>query len=120
MIKKQILDYFKRTRPDNYLYWEKHSIFPDYFPAIKRLYIRDHLLYIMTYRIRDNMYEFLIFDLEGKLLETTFIPVADRRLMTPYPIEIHQKKLYQLLENDETEKIELHCHTIGSSPKEKQ
>jgi hypothetical protein len=118
--KKQILDYFKRTRPDNYLYWEKYSIFPDYFPAIKRIYIRDHLLYIMTYRIRDNRYEFLIFDLEGKLLEKTFIPVADRRLMTPYPIEIHQKKLYQLLDNNETEKIELHCYTIGSSPKEKQ
>jgi hypothetical protein len=53
-------------------------------------------------------------------LEKTFIPVADRRLMTPYPIEIYQKKWYQLLDNHETEKIELHCHIIGNSPKEKQ
>lgn len=87
-------------------------MFPDYFPAVKRILIRDQLLYVLTFKKQDNRYEFFIFDLEGKLLKKSFVPLKDRRFMIPYPFEIHKNKLYQMVENDETEVIELHRFDI--------
>jgi hypothetical protein len=106
--KKQVLAYFKRTRPERYQYWEQYGLFPDYFPAVNRILIRDQLLYVLTFKKQDNQYELFIFDLEGKRLEKIFVPLVDLRFMMPYPFEIDKNKLYQMVENDKTEVIELH------------
>jgi hypothetical protein len=110
--KKQVLAYFKRTRPERYQYWEQYGMFPDYFPAINRILIRDQLLYVLTFKKQDNQYELFIFDLEGKRLKKNFVLLVDMRFMTTFPFEIHKNKLYQMVENDKTEVIELHRFDI--------
>ncbi|MCP4219844.1 MAG: hypothetical protein GY765_34750 [bacterium] len=124
--KTEILAHFKRTQPDNYTYWETQGKFPDYFPAVKRLFIRDQLLYVMTFekpkvkiieshkvRADAGWYTFYIYDLEGKLLRKRNLPLVERGFMNPFPFEIYKNRLYQVMENEETEETELHGYDMA-------
>ncbi len=92
--------------------FKKNARFPDHFPAIADIQVEDGRIYARTYKKKANTYELFIFDSEGKLLKETTLPCVDKGFMAPYPNTIQNRVLYQLLENDETETIELHAFKI--------
>jgi hypothetical protein len=116
-IKDKLLNFLK-THPNTRDQFEflKPIIFPDKFPAIAALMVTDGRIYVMTFKEKktdDNKkIEFLILGLDGKLLKKEFITVRYMNEMETYPFEIKNGKFYQLVENEDTEEWELHCHTI--------
>lgn len=105
-----VLDSFKRDariRP----YYERHKhriVFPDYFRAIRRIVLDNGKIYVLTYKRRDGKNEFYIFDLAGKLLQKTFMPITTVNGVSPRPFTVKNGKLIQLVDNEETEHWEIH------------
>lgn len=99
------------TNPRTKQYLEvvkKMAVFPDTYPAIVAIFQRDDFVYAMTYRRQGDKYEFFVFDGNGNFLKKVFIPFVFQTAMTPYPFSIKDGKLYQLIENEDTEEWELH------------
>lgn len=83
--------------------------FPDKFPAVKHFVVSDSKIYVQTYRQREGMSEFFILDLNGKLLKTVFLPYVDRQGVNIFLLYgIKNGRFYQLVENEKTEKWEVH------------
>jgi hypothetical protein len=69
-------------------------------------------LYVMTWRRKNQQNEFFIFDENLKLIRKSFLPLAYRNAILPAPFAIRNNKLYQLVENEDTEEWELHISEI--------
>jgi len=118
---KKVLEHY-RTRPstrDEYDWWEKNIHFPEYFPAIRDIFKADNLIYIRTYREKENNHEFFIFTADGKLHRRVFLPIAPSKakLAYPYmrdsaPFAVKNGKLYQLITGDDEEECELHVSRV--------
>lgn len=78
------------------------GFFPDYFPA-RAFLISDDFIYIPTYQKNLGRTRFVILDLSGKGVKTRFVPFENKSFLNPYPFTINRGKLYQLVEDDETE-----------------
>jgi hypothetical protein len=112
--KDRILDEVKKTRsPENFERFKRNARFPEVFPAIHYFYIDNEKIYVKTHKTGNNRAEFFIFDIKGKLLKTTMIPLVDRLPKTNFPHVIKNNKLYQLVENQDTEMIELYVYEIN-------
>lgn len=111
---KQFLEAY-RTSPvtkDFYENFKKRAEFPEYFPAIDSFFVANGRVYVQTHRIVDKKSEFFIFDESGKYLKTLYLPVVDKDFMTPSIFDIQSGRLYNLVENEETEEWELHITEI--------
>jgi len=116
----------KKADIDRYMdYFQSHPVykrligkdkdkikFPEYFPFIRSYHIADAKLYILTYRVTDEKKEFFIFDMNGKLIKQIFLPLREIDPLNLSPYSIKNGKLYQLLENEKTEKWELYVNEI--------
>ncbi|MCP4219373.1 MAG: hypothetical protein GY765_32360, partial [bacterium] len=87
-------------------------IYPEYLPAVREFVVSDGKLYAITNRKKKNLTECFIFDLNGKLLKETFIPVVYEDIIRVYPFTVKGDSLYQLVSNDDTEEWELHVTPI--------
>ncbi len=77
------------------------------FPAFRTFYIVDDKIYVQTCKVENNKTEFFIFSIDGTLIKQTQIPLAYRDMLNHFPYTISKDKLYQLVENEETENWEL-------------
>jgi hypothetical protein len=109
--KKQLYESI-RMRGRDVEKWKKIGILPKYFPAIRHLSVTDDTIYVQTYKKRGAAYELFLFDLKGKLKKRLFLPCVDRYFMAPFPFTFKNNKIYQLAENEETERLELRIHEI--------
>ncbi len=83
-------------------------VFPEFFPKLMNIIVSNDILYLITYKKENKKYETLIYDLKGKLIKEAFINLKLRDGIRPYPFDIRNEKLIQLIENEETEEWELH------------
>jgi hypothetical protein len=88
-----------------------NGFFPKFFPA-RRFVIDNGRIYIPTFRRQRGMTQFVIMDLKGKILKKIFLPFSNISFLTPYTYTIHNRKLYQFVENGELEHMEIHIHNI--------
>ena len=103
----------KRRHGMNRYYLAKKRVrFPEFFPAILDLIVDNGHLYVITYRRREGESEFFIFDLEGKLVKKTFLPLKNYDGVVLFPYTVKNNYLYQLIENEDTEDWELHRFSI--------
>lgn len=86
--------------------------FPEEFPPLRGFHIADKKVVILTYKVKDGKKEFVIFDINGKLLKKTFVPLQEINAAELYPYTTQDGNLYQLIENQETETWELHIDKI--------
>ncbi len=86
--------------------------FPDYFPALEEFMASDNKLYVWTHNKEQGKTEFLVFDLEGKLLKKVYLPFFKRNFLTYFPMTIRNNTLYQLIDNPDTETWELHAAPV--------
>ncbi|UCH97990.1 MAG: hypothetical protein JSV88_14355 [Candidatus Aminicenantes bacterium] len=113
-LKKAVINYFKTSPSTKNVFQFMQPIkFPDYFPAILSFLVKDNKIYVLTYKKKDHKHECFVFDLKGKLLKKVFLPVIEQTLVSYYPFNINDGKLYQLLENEEAEEWELHVTEIN-------
>lgn len=112
--KKEAVNFFKTTPgiKQNFGLFKDIMAFPESFPYFQRTSKGDDKICVQTYKRKDNKAELIIFDLKGKLIKKTFIPLADKNIFESYPYSIHKGKVYQLVENTTGEEWELHIHPV--------
>jgi hypothetical protein len=92
--------------------WQSYFEFPDYFPAMRFMNVSDDKIYILTYKKKEGKNEFLILDLKGKFLKKFYLPVEEMDVQFYPPYTVRDNRFYQLVENEESEKWELHITEI--------
>jgi hypothetical protein len=93
----------------------KHRfLYPDYFPLWQNFVVADGFIYVQSYKRdeKDQGNEFYILDLQGKLLKKLWLPLAEGMDFNPSPYIIGNHKLYQLVEDSDTEEWALHISEI--------
>ncbi len=103
-IKEGIINYFKTDPNLKKIYpMLKPVIFPDAYPAIRRINISDGKIYAVTYK-KDksgSKTECLIMDLKGKLLDTVYIDLVAMDVFMFYPFTIANDTVYHLVETSD-------------------
>jgi hypothetical protein len=108
--KKRYHHYYK-TDPHSAPYYDFMKTrfrFRTYFPEIRFFDVADGKIYIMTYKQRGKDSEFLIYDIDGTFLKRVTLPIAFINAEDIYPFTVKDDKIYQLIDNPETEEWELH------------
>ena len=108
------LDFLKkdpRFRED-FDFYKKMLEFPEYLPLIRFFSVDDERIYVLTNQKKAEKSQLLIFDYRGKILKKTWVKLAEKTPIEPYPYTIRDGILYQLKENLEEEEWELHIHKI--------
>lgn len=77
-------------------------VFPERFPAIRRIQVQNDRIYVLTNRQVGDTRELWILDLEGRLLERATIPLRMRSALQWYPFALHNGRVYQLLPEEST------------------
>jgi hypothetical protein len=116
--KKSVLEFFQQNPRIKPVFerFKNQIQFPDYFPAIRDMVIDEGKIFVLTYNRKDGKNEFFIFDMDGKLLRKKFIPIQTLNSVSPYPYYIKNGKLYQLVENEDTEEWELQITLLHLGP----
>ncbi len=85
--------------------------FPDMTPGVKEIFIQDGQIICQSYQRRNELAEYVFFDLSGKELKRTYLKYFDR---DPNGCKhcFHQGKLYYLVDNADQEVWELHIEDV--------
>lgn len=85
--------------------------FPAHFPP-RYFNVADGKVYVLTYKQNEGKSQFYIFDLKGKFLKKVMVPFAEIDFISPYPYTICNEKLYQLVDDEDTEEWQLRIADI--------
>ena len=85
---------------------------PEYMPIFKDYRLADDKIYILSNFKKDGKFETFLYDFSGKLLKKTFIPLVESDMLTLYPFDIKDSKIYQLVMDEEEEEFKLHITEI--------
>ena len=87
---------------------------PEYFPLIRDLQVANKKIYIITFNSINDKKECYIYDsANGKFIKKAFLPLVEQNVQELYPYTIKNGKVYQLVENLDEEKWELHVVDIN-------
>lgn len=106
--------HFLKTNPETKFYFEmlKPIKISDRYPAIREIAAADKKFYVITWKKKEGKSQCLIFDLDGKFLKEIFLPLNSMDIADLYPLAVKNGKLYQLVDNTDTEEWELHITEI--------
>jgi hypothetical protein len=110
--KKDVHEYLKMKYGEVYNRIKNVLEIADEFPVISRLFARNRVLYVSTNTRQEDKGEFFLFDSKGKLLKKFFLPMVRMTPLEWFPYEIQGNKLYQLVENEDSEAWDLHITEI--------
>jgi hypothetical protein len=86
-------------------------VFPTYFPSIRGMDVADGNVYVNGYLREDGTTEFTVFDSGGNLIkEKIYLKLPEATARDIYPYTIYKGKIFQLVDNPETEEWE--CRII--------
>jgi hypothetical protein len=113
----RIHSYFKTYHEAWFARNRNHLHIREYWPAIGTFFLDSDRIYIVTYipqqeGVKDKWLVY-IYDQQGKFIKKLFLPLIERDIWSTYPHTFYQNRLYQLLENEETEEWELHVTPIN-------
>jgi hypothetical protein len=86
--------------------------FPSLFPEIKDFRVESKRIYAITFREEEGKKELYILDLKGRILKKTMVELQEINPRELNPYTIHEGKLYQLSENENTEEWELQVSSL--------
>lgn len=87
--------------------------FSDYLPKTRTSHVVDNKIYLLTYKREiPGKGEFYIYDFKGTLVKRAMVPFKEIDIIEFYPYSINDNKIYQLMENEDNEKWELHISDI--------
>ncbi len=111
--KKKVMDVFKIIEKNTYEWRTKSAFtFYDNFPPIRYFMIDSNKIYVLTDNRKNGMNEIITLDLKGKILDRVFTSLESlitfKRLGRIDPFTIHKGEIYELIDNPDTETMELH------------
>lgn len=89
--------------------------FGEYLPIIKAYRVANQKVYVISYKQNKDtgLYESYVFGADdGKFLKQINIPLKQLNILEEFPFDIHDGKLYQVVENEAEEEWELHVTPI--------
>ena len=104
--------------------WDKFAkagtfTYPAVFPHIRDIKITDDKIYVSTFEQKDNKEKYMIMDLKGNIIGTSYMPVTGQSSFSARSIGkdnrfygIAGNKFYYLVENEDEEMWELHSAEI--------
>jgi hypothetical protein len=107
-MRKQFDETLKYMLKSFYDQFKIRFYYPDYLPIIFNLQFSDPYLYVFTWNHQGENRDLFIFKLDGTLVKKTTIPLKMAKFIIPYPFDIMDKTLFQLVDNEDTEEWELH------------
>jgi len=112
--RKMVITYWKESGLEQWQVdrLEKRTDFPDYYPPIQTCRLADGKIYVITYTKKDDKYECLVFDMDGKFIKEAYFPLKMLAPNLASPFTIKGNNLYQLIFNYEKENWELHINQI--------
>jgi hypothetical protein len=81
---------------------KKSFYVPEYYPVVQDFRVQENMIYIQTWFEKKNLIEFMIMDIRGNELKTTYLPIAEKLFA------FSGDKYYYVKENFEDEIYELH------------
>jgi hypothetical protein len=115
---KQTAHLYYKTDPYYKKYYERIKPllkFPPHLPAVKTFTFSEDKLYVQTYYKKDKKSEFYVFTPTGEFQEKLFLPIIGEEKLN-YQLqalyEFKNGKLYQLVENEDTEEWEVHINNL--------
>jgi len=116
--KKKVFEDIRKNRKWLYENVKKDLYtFKEFFPPIKSFRVSDNMIYVMTYKEKENKHEIIILDLKGKILKRVFLPVKSfkyyRNQLELELYTIENGELYEFVKNKGTETWELHLTDIN-------
>ncbi len=113
--KKKYMGSWKISLKAEYEAFKDRFRFPSVFPPIRNYHVVDDKVLVLTYKEKEGKSQLYIYSLEGKLLKTVYVPLADVEMLLPSQYNyytITEGKLYKLVENLDEEVWELHISGI--------
>jgi len=104
--------YFKLRYGDAFEQFRHQIVYPEYFPEIRDFKVADDRIYILPYEWNETGLKFFIYSTSGNFLSEQFIPLKLQYSMQPYPFAMKNNKVYQLIENEDTEVWELFINDL--------
>jgi hypothetical protein len=98
--KNRKMDILKKDKGWEQLKMMFNFVFPEYFPAFRRVFINQDLLYILTDTPKDREQDLVVMDFNGKILAKSTVPKLDNRYF-------YKGKFYYFKESED-EKWVLH------------
>ena len=120
--RRRLQEYY-RTDPNWKDYWEyikQHLTFPDFFPAVRDLFVDKGRIYVQTFVYRDGNAQWLLFGLNGKFKGRAWLPLDNFFSDEATLHGIRDGIYYQLRENPEKEVWEIHGTAIAPARAELQ
>lgn len=106
--KDSVIQFFKTSPSTKNVFQFMQPIqFPERMPAIRNFFVKDNRVYVVTFLEQEEKTECFVFDLIGKKLKTVFLPLKRQTALMYYPYTIKSGKLFQLVENEDSEEWEL-------------
>ena len=102
----EILKSFEKRGPGLLRLAKQRGEYPEYFRP-RYFTVADGKVYVLTYEQEGGKSAFYIFDFKGQFLKKVFAPFYESDFLHFYPYSISGGKLYQLLDNEDTEEWEL-------------
>ncbi len=113
-VEKELRDLIKKQSPQQYEIIKNRLLFPKYFPIFSFFYkdAKTEMIYLFTWKFEDENFECFIYNMKGEFQKRVEVPFKMQAALQPYPLNIYNWKVYQLIDNDETENWEMHITDI--------
>jgi 6-bladed beta-propeller len=108
--KKAIRKWFLHRYKEYYEVIKDKIRIADFYPTIQGFVPDGDKLVVLTYNKKGEDLEWVVFDANGKLSKKVFLPISMKNVIEFNPLAVHNGKLYQLVENSDTDNWELHSH----------
>lgn len=113
--KERVIKYWREERGYNREQvesLEKRTDFPDYYPPLLTGRIADGKIYAVTYINKEGRQECLVYDVDGRFIKRTWLPLTMAAPNFASPFAIWGDSLYQLIYDDKDGVWKLHRHAI--------
>ena len=113
--KEGVITYLREDRGYNreQVEWlENRTDFPGHYPPLLAGRVDEGKIYAITYRQEEGRRECLVYDLSGRFIKRTWLPLAMAAPNSAGPFAIRGETLYQLIYDDQDSIWKLHRHPI--------
>jgi hypothetical protein len=118
--KKRLLNYIiTNNKPMYDSYVRKNFLFSKYLAPFKSFRVSDKKIFVVTFKEKDGMRELIVLDLKGKILDRLFLPLKSvkmHRAGGEDTYTVYKGVLYELVDNEKTEMLELHKTDFSDLP----
>ena len=115
--RRDTMTFFKTDHrfKSSYEYVKKRIKFRTHFPVIKDVKVVDDIIFVITYKKKEDLSECILLDLKGNEKKRLYIPLNDLEPLSFYPLfyTVLNGKIYTMVEDEEDEVWKIHITNLN-------